>query len=90
MVLTLCHDCLQPFIDDKNYIVKLAKRIPYEQLEPHDNECDICVQPFFDDHNYTVKIVHPDCPTREKEKHDGECFICGRRGCDYDVEKLKK
>lgn len=44
MVLTLCHDCLQPFIDDKNYIVKLAKRIPYEQLEPHDNECDICTR----------------------------------------------
>ena len=52
--------------------------------------CDTCVQPFFDDRNYTVKIVHPDCPTREKEKGDGECFICGRRGCDYDVEKLKK
>ena len=52
--------------------------------------CDNCVQPFFDDRNYTVKIVHPDCPTREKKKGDGECFICGRRGCDYDVEKLKK
>ena len=44
MVLTLCHDCLQPFIDDRNYVVKLAKRIPYEQLEPHDNECDICTR----------------------------------------------
>lgn len=44
MVLTLCHDCVQPFIDDKNYIVKPAKRIPYEQLEPHDNECDICTR----------------------------------------------
>lgn len=52
--------------------------------------CDNCAQPFFDDNNYRVKIVHPDCPTREKEKGDGECFICGRRGCDYDVEKLKK
>ncbi len=36
MELTLCHDCVQPFFDDKNYII--AQFL----TDPCDNECFIC------------------------------------------------
>lgn len=36
MQMTLCHDCAQPFFDDKNYtVVRL-------ETDPCDNECFIC------------------------------------------------
>lgn len=40
MVLTLCDRCLQPFLDDRNYIVA-CKGIT-KPKEKHDNECFIC------------------------------------------------
>ena len=36
MELTLCHDCVQPFFDDKNYL------IDRQETDPCDNECFIC------------------------------------------------
>jgi hypothetical protein len=36
MQMTLCHDCAQPFFDDKNYtVIRL-------ETDPCDNECFIC------------------------------------------------
>lgn len=48
--------------------------------------CERCLDVFLSDDRYVVTPVN----TAACEKGDGECFICGRRGCDYDVEKLKK
>lgn len=39
VVMTLCPQCLDVFLSDKNYIVRPAKAT-YE--EKHDNECFIC------------------------------------------------
>ena len=35
MVLTLCDRCLEPFLDDKNYIVKRTKRTEDDEHDPH-------------------------------------------------------
>ncbi len=56
MLLTLCHDCVQPFFDDRNYIIAVLP-------------IDYC-------------IIRDRC--------DIECFICGKRGREYDVEKMPK
>ena len=56
MLLTLCHDCAQPFFDDRNYIIAVLP-IDYSIVR---DRCDI------------------------------ECFICGKRGREYDVEKMPK
>lgn len=42
MVLTLCRNCLQPFIDDANYQVVRMPRNPDEPRAKDDNECFIC------------------------------------------------
>jgi hypothetical protein len=44
MILTLCHACLQPFLDDRNYRIKPIKKPPDEPIEPHEGECDICTR----------------------------------------------
>ena len=52
MVLTLCDRCLEPFLDDKNYIVKRTKRTEDDEHDPHVGECDICTRR---GHNYDVE-----------------------------------
>jgi hypothetical protein len=52
MVLTLCDRCLEPFLDDKNYIVKRTKRTEDDEQDPHVGECDICTRR---GHNYDVE-----------------------------------
>lgn len=53
MVLTLCERCLQPFLDDRNYIVRFVGNCkPIYDREPHECECDICTRR---GHNYDIE-----------------------------------
>ena len=43
MILTLCSNCLEPFLADPNYTVKpLRQTIPLKDREKHDSDCFIC------------------------------------------------
>lgn len=45
MVLTLCDRCLQPFIDDPNYTVRIVRKCtPIRDRDAHECECDICTK----------------------------------------------
>ena len=55
MVLTLCDNCLQPFLDDRNYIVRFVGNCkPIYHREPHECECDICGS---HGHDYDVEKI---------------------------------
>ncbi len=44
MLLTLCHDCAQPFFDDRNYII-IPLQIDFTiQRDRCDIECFICAK----------------------------------------------
>ena len=45
MVFTLCERCLEPFLSDPNYSVRLVRNCtPVCDRGKHDCECDICTR----------------------------------------------
>ena len=43
MILTLCSNCLEPFLADPKYTVKpIRQTAPLKDREKHDGDCFIC------------------------------------------------
>lgn len=55
LILTLCDRCLEPFLSDPNYSVKLVRNCtPVCDRGKHDCECDICKS---HGHDYDVNKI---------------------------------